>query len=124
MKVFPNWLYLFCQWVEDFGLLCLWLSLWAVSILLLAFINRQEHYLQVKTCCFFCLLAQFLVYFIYFILLTVIYIVGAAVVLIRHYRNQPRGGGGTNEQAAPVELHPVAAGSEAETLSNGRSAEV
>lgn len=63
-------------------------------------------------------------YFIYFILLTVIYIVGAAVVLIRHYRNQPRGEGGAKEQAAPVELHPVAAGSEAERLSNGRSAEV
>lgn len=67
-------------------------------------------------------LSQFLVYFIYFTILTVIYSVGAAVVIIRHYRNQPRGGGETNEPAAPVELHPVAAGSEAETLSNGKSA--
>ncbi len=65
---------------------------------------------------------QFLVYFIYFTILTFAYFVGAAVVLIRHYRNQPREGGGTNEQAAPTELHPVAASSEAENLSNGKSA--
>lgn len=66
--------------------------------------------------------SQFLVYFIYFTILTVAYVVGAAVVLIRHRRNQPRGGGGTNEQAAPTELQPVAADSEAEILSNGKSA--
>lgn len=66
---------------------------------------------------------QFKVYFIYFTILTFSYFVGAAVVLIRHYRNEPRGGGGgTNDQAAPTELQPVAAGSEAEALSNGKSA--
>lgn len=66
---------------------------------------------------------QFKVYFIYFTILTISYFIGAAVVLIRHYRNKPRGGeGGTNDQAAPTELQPVAAGSEAEVLSNGTSA--
>lgn len=66
--------------------------------------------------------SQFLVYFIYFTILTVAYSVGAAVVIIRHCRSQPRGGGRTNEQAEPTELHPVAASSETETLSNGKSA--
>lgn len=66
---------------------------------------------------------QFKVYFVYFTILTISYFVGAAVVLIRHYRDKPRGGGGgTNDQAAPSELQPVAAGSEAEVLSNGKSA--
>lgn len=66
--------------------------------------------------------SQFLVYFIYFTILTVVYFVGAAVVIIRHYRNQARGGGGAGEQAAPTELNPVAANSEAEPLSNGKTA--
>lgn len=64
--------------------------------------------------------SQFLVYFIYLTILTVIYFVCAAVVIIRHYRNQHRGG--ADEQAPPTELNPVAADSEAEPLSNGRSA--
>ncbi|XP_070787057.1 reduced folate transporter [Enoplosus armatus] len=68
--------------------------------------------------------SQFLVYFIYFTILTVIYLVCAAVVVIRHYRNQHTAGGGTNEQAPPTELSPVAASSEAEPLSNGKSAKV
>ncbi|XP_042370129.1 reduced folate transporter-like [Plectropomus leopardus] len=66
--------------------------------------------------------SQFLVYFIYFTILTVVYFICAAVVLIRHFRNQPRGGGGADEQTAPTELSPVAANSEAEPLSNGKSA--
>ncbi|XP_044044527.1 reduced folate transporter [Siniperca chuatsi] len=66
--------------------------------------------------------SQFLVYFIYFIILTVVYFICAAVVITRHYRNQPRGGGGTDEQAPPTELSPVAANSEAEPLSNDKSA--
>lgn len=66
---------------------------------------------------------QFKVYFVYFTILTFSYFVGAAVVLIRHYRNKSReGGGGTNDQAAPTELQPVAAGPEAEVLSNGKGA--
>ncbi|XP_029307504.1 folate transporter 1 [Cottoperca gobio] len=60
--------------------------------------------------------AQFLVYFVYFTILTVVYLVCAAVVIFRHYRNQ------ASEQAAPTELSPVAAGTEAEPLSNGKSA--
>ncbi|XP_045914033.1 reduced folate transporter isoform X1 [Micropterus dolomieu] len=66
--------------------------------------------------------SQFLVYFIYLTILTVVYFVCAAVVIIRHYRNQARGGGGT-EQTPPTELSPVAANSEAEPLSNGKSAQ-
>ncbi|KAM9333986.1 reduced folate transporter [Symphorus nematophorus] len=66
--------------------------------------------------------SQFLVYFIYFTVLTVAYFIGAAVVLCRHYRNKRRGEGGTNEQTTPTELSPVATGSEAEPLSNGKSA--
>ncbi|XP_031147931.1 reduced folate transporter [Sander lucioperca] len=66
--------------------------------------------------------AQFLVYFVYFVILTVVYFVCAAVVIIRHYRKQPREGGGAKEQAAPTQLSPVAADSEAEPLSNGKSA--
>lgn len=65
---------------------------------------------------------QFLVYFIYLTILTVVYFVCAAVVIIRHYRNQARGEGGT-EQTPPTELSPVAANSEAEPLSNGKSAQ-
>lgn len=60
--------------------------------------------------------SQFLVYFIYFIILTIVYFICAAVVIIRHYRSQPSEGGGT------VELQPVAASSEVETLSNGKGA--
>lgn len=66
--------------------------------------------------------SQFLVYFIYFIILTVVYFVCAAVVIIRHCRSQPNEGGGTDAQAVPVELQPVAASSEGETLSNGKGA--
>lgn len=63
---------------------------------------------------------QFLVYFVYFTLLTVVYFVCAAVVIIRHFRNRPdRGQGGVTE--LPTELVPVAAGSETEPLSNGKS---
>ncbi|XP_039998213.1 reduced folate transporter [Xiphias gladius] len=65
---------------------------------------------------------QFLVYFIYFTCLTVVYFVCAAVVIIRHYRNQPGAGGGAHDQASPTELTPVAANSEEEPLSNGKSA--
>lgn len=64
--------------------------------------------------------SQFLVYFIYFVILTVVYLVCAAVVIIRHYRNQA--GGGARDQATPIELNPVAVNSEAEPLSNGKSA--
>lgn len=68
--------------------------------------------------------SQFLVYFIYFTILTVVYFVGAAVVIIRHCRNDARegGGGGSSNQATPTELSPVAINSEAEPLSNGKSA--
>lgn len=66
--------------------------------------------------------SQFLVYFVYFTILTVVYFVCAAVVLIRHFRNQHSGGGGADEQAEPTELSPVAADSEAQPLSNGKSA--
>lgn len=62
---------------------------------------------------------QFLVYFIYFTLLTVIYFVSAAVVIIRHFRNRPDREGLPNE--LPTELAPVAASSETEPLSNGKS---
>ncbi|KAK2917535.1 reduced folate transporter [Channa argus] len=66
--------------------------------------------------------AQFYLYFIYFTLLTVVYFVCAAVVITRHYRNQQRGGNGPSEQPVPTELPPVAAHSEAEPLSNSKSA--
>ncbi|XP_022621243.1 folate transporter 1 [Seriola dumerili] len=66
--------------------------------------------------------SQFLVYFIYFTILTVVYFVCAAVVIFRHYRNQPRAGGRAEDQATPTELSPVAVNSEAEPLSNGKSA--
>ncbi|XP_071391586.1 reduced folate transporter [Centroberyx affinis] len=66
--------------------------------------------------------SQFLVYFFYFTLLTVVYLVCAAVVIIRHYRNERREGGGASDQATPTELSPVVANSEAEPLSNGKSA--
>ncbi|XP_023143736.2 reduced folate transporter [Amphiprion ocellaris] len=66
--------------------------------------------------------SQFLVYFIYFVILTVVYLVCAAVVIIRHYRNQAGARGGANDQATPIELSPVAVNSEAEPLSNGKSA--
>lgn len=63
---------------------------------------------------------QFLIYFVYFALLTVVYFSCAAVVIIRHFRNRPdREEEGTNEE--PTELSPVAAGSETEPLSNGKS---
>lgn len=62
-------------------------------------------------------------YFIYFTILTVVYFVCAAVVIIRHYRSQlSEGGGADDARTAPVELQPVAASSEVETLSNGKSA--
>lgn len=64
---------------------------------------------------------QFLVYFIYFTLLTVVYFVCAAVVIIRHFRNQPDRGGGGEGGEVPTELSPVAASSETEPLSNGKS---
>lgn len=82
------------------------------TIINLIFADKRGLALDVKS--------QFMVYFVYFIILTIVYFVCAAVVIIRHYRNQPAGGGGTSEQAASTELHPVAA--EAETLSNGKSA--
>ncbi|XP_022074618.1 reduced folate transporter isoform X1 [Acanthochromis polyacanthus] len=66
--------------------------------------------------------SQFMVYFIYFIILTVVYLACAAVVIIRHYRNQAGAGGGAGDQATPTELSPVAVNSEAEPLSNGKSA--
>lgn len=62
---------------------------------------------------------QFLVYFVYFTLLTVIYFVCAAVVIIHHFRNRPQRGEGANEM--PTELAPVAASSETEPLSNGKT---
>ncbi|XP_018546097.1 reduced folate transporter [Lates calcarifer] len=66
--------------------------------------------------------SQFLVYFIYFVILTVVYLVCAAVVIIRHYRNQGGAGGGADDQATATELSPVVVNSEAEPLSNGKSA--
>ncbi|XP_051283119.1 reduced folate transporter [Dicentrarchus labrax] len=83
------------------------------SIIILIFVDKRGLAFDVH--------AQFLVYFIYFTILTFIYVVCAAVVLIGHYRNKPTEGGGTNEQATPTELHPVAANSVAETLSNGNN---
>ncbi|CAJ1086978.1 reduced folate transporter [Xyrichtys novacula] len=86
------------------------------SIINLVFIDKRGLGLDVQS--------QFLVYFIYFTILTTVYLVCAAVVIIRHYRNQPREGGGANEEATPTELCPVASNSEAECLSNGKSAKV
>nr|XP_046238100.1 reduced folate transporter [Scatophagus argus]XP_046238101.1 reduced folate transporter [Scatophagus argus]XP_046238102.1 reduced folate transporter [Scatophagus argus] len=84
------------------------------SIIILIFAEKRGLGLDVHD--------QFLVYFIYLTILTVIYFICATVVIMRHYRNKPREGGGTNEQASPMELHPVTASSEAETLTNGASA--
>ncbi|XP_040888246.1 reduced folate transporter [Toxotes jaculatrix] len=84
------------------------------SIIILIFADKSSLALDVHT--------QFLVYFVYFTLLAVAYFVSAAVVIIRHYRNQPSAGGGAENQAAPTELSPVAANSEAEPLSNGKNA--
>ncbi|GAA6227629.1 folate transporter 1 [Lates japonicus] len=67
--------------------------------------------------------SQFLVYFVYFAILTVVYLVCAAVVIIRHYRNQGGAGGGADDQATATELSPVVVNSEAEPLSNGKSAQ-
>ncbi|XP_074482867.1 reduced folate transporter [Sebastes fasciatus] len=66
--------------------------------------------------------SQFLVYFVYFTILTVVYFVSAAVVITRHCRNNPGEGDGADEQAAPTELSTVAADSEEQPLSNGKSA--
>ncbi|CAK6977495.1 Hypothetical predicted protein [Scomber scombrus] len=84
------------------------------SIIILIFSDKGGMGLDVHS--------QFLVYFIYLAVLTVVYLVCAAVVITRHYRNQPSGGGGTNDQTTPTELSPVAANSEEEPLSNGKSA--
>lgn len=67
-------------------------------------------------------LFQFLVYFIYFIVLTVVYFIGAAVGIFRHCRSQAAGEGVSGPQAQPEELHPVVAGPQGETLSNGTGA--
>lgn len=61
-------------------------------------------------------------YFVYFTILTVVYFVSAAVVITRHCRNNPGDGDGADEQAAPTELSTVAADSEEQPLSNGKSA--
>ncbi|KAM6958163.1 reduced folate transporter [Tautogolabrus adspersus] len=84
------------------------------SIINLIFSDKKGLGLDVK--------AQFLVYFVYFAILTVVYFVCAAVVITRHFRNQPTEGGGPNQQATPTELCPVATNSEADCLSNGKSA--
>ncbi|XP_041834615.1 reduced folate transporter [Melanotaenia boesemani] len=64
--------------------------------------------------------SQFLVYFVYFAFLTVVYLICAAVVIIRHFRNQSRGEATASDRATELSL--VAANSEAEPLSNGKSA--
>ncbi|XP_034534072.1 reduced folate transporter [Notolabrus celidotus] len=84
------------------------------SIIILIFSDKRGLGLDVHS--------QFLVYFVYFTILTIVYFICAAVVIIRHYRNRPRGGGEVDEQATPTELCPVASNSEAESLSNGKSA--
>lgn len=79
---------------------------------------RRRRYRLDLTPPLFLFLPQFLVYFIYFTLLTVVYFASAAVVIFRHYRNRPAEGGGRGEEAEPR----PAAGSEADALSNGKSA--
>ncbi|XP_008302702.1 folate transporter 1-like [Stegastes partitus] len=84
------------------------------TIISLIFVDKRGLALDVGS--------QFIVYFIYFAILTVVYLVCAAVVIVRHYRNRDGGGGGAGDQATPTELSPVAENSEAEPLSNGKSA--
>ncbi|XP_041637518.1 reduced folate transporter [Cheilinus undulatus] len=84
------------------------------SIINLIFIDKRGLGLDVHS--------QFLVYFVYFTILTVVYLICAAYVIIRHFRNRPREEAGADEQATSTELCPVASNSEAERLSNGKTA--
>ncbi|XP_012707697.2 reduced folate transporter [Fundulus heteroclitus] len=83
------------------------------SIISLIFSDKKGLGLDVK--------AQFFVYFVYFTLLTVVYFVCAGVVLVRHFRDQ-NSEGRASAGGPPTELSPVPDASEAEPLSNGKSA--
>ncbi|KAM4538148.1 reduced folate transporter [Fundulus diaphanus] len=83
------------------------------SIISLIFSDKRGLGLDVK--------AQFFVYFVFFTLLTVVYLVSAAVVLFRHFRHQ-NAEGRASAGGPPTELSPVPDASEAEPLSNGKSA--